>query len=203
MSFQPLDGPHERTFEKGTLTLPRAAELLDRANMNLKRPRDIITQTDLISAYNDFVHVLRAFHTKNEQSPASPPCRPKEFAYIYNKLMSTCLALSHFPNFTPTQRMEYVNNAEKFAKRALDHAVKSENNDRIVQMHFYLACVKAREIQLRSDPGEQHEFERPSSAERDDVAEKVSVAWAMLRSIENLDMSAYNAMAKETLAQLR
>jgi hypothetical protein len=169
--------------------------------MNLKRSRDTITHTDLMSAYNDFVHVL---HAKREQS--SPPCKPKEFAYIYNKLMSTCLALSHFLNFTPPQRMAYVNNAEKFAKRAFEYAVKSENNDRVVQMQFYLACAKAREIQLRSETTEQQqhrEFERPTPDESEDAAEAVSVAWAMLRSIENLDMSTYDAMAKETLSQLR
>lgn len=163
--------------------------------MNLKRPRDVITHTDLINAYNDFVQVL---HAKRERP--SPPAKPKEFAYLYNKLMSTCVALSHFLNFTPTQRMAYVNDADKFAKRALEYAIKSGNNDRVIQMEFYLACVKAREIQLRA---ESAEFERPTPSEREDAAEAVSVAWALLRSVEKLDLTVYDAMAKETLGQLR
>ncbi|KAL6244844.1 hypothetical protein RBB50_008372 [Rhinocladiella similis] len=177
------------------ITATEISELLERANMNLKRPRDVITHTDLINAYNDFVQVL---HAKRERP--SPPAKPKEFAYLYNKLMSTCVALSHFLNFTPTQRMAYVNDADKFAKRALEYAIKSGNNDRVIQMEFYLACVKAREIQLRA---ESAEFERPTPSEREDAAEAVSVAWALLRSVEKLDLTVYDAMAKETLGQLR
>ncbi|KIW15832.1 hypothetical protein PV08_05882 [Exophiala spinifera] len=177
------------------ITATEISELIDRANMNLKRPRDAITHTDLINAYNDFVQVL---HAKRERP--SPPVKPKEFAYLYNKLMSTCLALSHFLNFTPAQRMAYVNDADRFAKRALEYAIKSGNNDRVIQMEFYLACVKARNIQLRTDSAD---FESPTASEREDVAESVSVAWGLLRSVENLDLTVYDAMAKETLNQLR
>jgi hypothetical protein len=167
---------------------------MDRANFNLKRSRETITHRDLINAYNDFLHVLRA---KRDQSP---PATPKELTRIYNKLMSTCLRLSHFDNFTPTQQVAYIHDAEKFAKRALDNASKSQSNDRVVQMEFYLTCVKAREIQLRSTVAH---FERPTVSERDAAVEAISVAWATLGSLENLDMSVYDAMAKETISQLK
>ena len=167
---------------------------MDRANMNLKRPRDTITHIDLVNAYNDFAHVLRA---KRDQSP---PATPKELAYIYNKLMLTCLRLSYSFNFTPSQRMEYVHEVEKFGKWALENAIKSQNNDRVGQMQFYHTCVKAREIQLRSSV---EQFQKPTPSEREAAAEAISVAWATLASIENLDMSAYDDMAKETLSQLR
>ena len=166
---------------------------MDRANMNLKRSRDTITHKDLVHAYNDFVHVLRAKRDR------FPPPTPKELASVYSKLMSTCLRLSHF-NFTSTQRMTYVHEAEKAAKRALENAIKSKNNDRVVQMQFYLTCVKAREFQLRSTV---EQFQKPTPAERDAAAEAISVAWATLRCIENLDMSVYDAMAKEATSQLR
>src|SRR5690348_2163936 len=167
---------------------------MDRANINLKKSRDTITHIDLVAAYNDFFHVLRA---KRDQSP---PATPKELAHIYNKLMSTCLQLSYSPNLTPTQRMRYVHDAEEFGKRALENAIKSHNNDRIVQMQFYLTCVKARKIQLRSTV---EQFQTPTPSERDAAVEAISVAWATIRSIENLDMSVYDAMATETISQLR
>ena len=167
---------------------------MDRGNDNLKKSRDTITHTDLIKAYKDFLQVLGA---KRDQRP---PATPKELARIYNKLMSTCLRLSHFLNFTPTQQMAYVHDAEKFAKRALENAIKSQNNDRVVQMQFYLACVKAREIQLRSTGAH---FQKPTPSEKDAAVEAISLSWATLRSIENLDMSVYDAMAEENISQLR
>jgi hypothetical protein len=96
--------------------------------------------------------------------------------------------------------MTYVHDAEKFGTRALENATKSQNNDRVVQMQFYLACVKAREIQLRSTDAH---FQNPTQSERCDAVEAISLAWATLRSIENLDMSLYDTMAMETLSQLR
>ena len=114
--------------------------------------------------------------------------------------MTTCLRLSHFLNFTPTQRMKYIHDAEKFAKHAVEDAVKSQNTDRVVQMQFYLTCVKAREIQLKSTV---HEFQRPSQSERDAAEDAISMALVTLRSVDKLDMSVYEVMAKETIGQLR
>ena len=166
---------------------------MNRANANLNNPRDAITHRDLIKAYNDFVLILNA---KRKQDPAASP---KEFTRIYNKLSSTCLRLSHFDNFNPAQRMKYVQDAEKFGKRAVDNAIKSKNNDRVAQMQFYLACVKARELQLRSTVAE---FSNPSLAEKDAAREAISLSWATLRSIENLDTAVYDVMAKESMTQI-
>jgi hypothetical protein len=166
---------------------------MDRANANLKTPRAIITHSDLIKAYTDFNSVL---HAKRNQQPPAPP---KEHTRISNKLRSTCLRLSYSPNITPIQRMRYVCDAEKFGKRALENAIASQNDDRVVQMKFYLTCVKAREIQLRS---EDAQFQSPTPSEKDVAREAISVAWATLRSIENLDMSRYNTIARESINQL-
>lgn len=167
---------------------------MDQANRNLKKPRDIITHRDLLKAHEDFLRVL---HAKRDRSP---PAKPKEFANINNKLMSTCLLLSHFLNFTPQERMKYIHDAEKYAKRAEANAIKSQNNDRVVQMEFYLRCVKAREIQLRSTVSE---FQRPTQSERDDAEEAILVALVKLRSVDNLDVLPYEIMAKESIGQLR
>jgi hypothetical protein len=167
---------------------------MDQANRNLKKPRNLITHRDLLKAHEDFLRVL---HAKRNRSP---PAKPKEFASINNKLMSTCLLLSHFLNFTPQERMKYVHDAEKYAKRAEANAVKSQNNDRVVQMEFYLTCVKAREIQLRSTVAD---FQSPTQSERDDAEEAITIALVKLRSVDNLDISPYEVMAKETLGQLR
>ena len=104
---------------------------MDRANAHLKKPRATITHGDLIKAYTDFLSVL---HAKRAQPP--PPPTPKELTRVYDKLRSTCLRLSHFLNFTPTQRMKYIRLAAKFGNRALENAIASRNNDRVVQMHF-------------------------------------------------------------------
>jgi hypothetical protein len=166
---------------------------MDRANANLKKSRDTITHGDLINAYNDFRSV---FDAKRNQKP---PARPKELTQICSKLRSTCLRLSHSLKINPKQRMTFVREAEKFGKLALDNAIASKNNDRVVQMQFYLTCVKAREIQLRY---EDTRCTAPTLSEKDDVREAISVAWATLRSIDNLDMSLYDTMAEESISQL-
>ncbi|KFY96955.1 hypothetical protein V500_02248 [Pseudogymnoascus sp. VKM F-4518 (FW-2643)] len=169
------------------------SELMDRANANLKKPAATVTHGDLINAYTDFHSILQA---KLRQQP---PATPKELTQIHDKLRSTCLRLSHSQKLTPAQRMTYVHEAEKFGKRAVETAIASQNNNRVVQMEFYLACAKAREIQLRS---EDAQFECPTLDERNDARENISVAWVILRSVENLDMSVYDAMAKESIRQL-
>lgn len=166
---------------------------MDSANAHLKKPRATITHGDLIQAYTLFDSVLRAKRSQN------PPATPKELAYLNDKLRSTCLRLSHFHNFTPTQRMKYTHSAAKFGNRALENAIASRNNDRVVQMQFYLACVQAREIQLRAADAQ---FQNPTPSEKDAAKEAVSVAWATLRSIENLDMSLYDTMAMESISHL-
>ena len=166
---------------------------MNRANANLNKPRDAITHRDLIKAYNDFVLIL------NARRKQDPPASMKELTRVYNKLSSTCLRLSHFDNFNPGQRMKYIQDAEKFAKRAVENAIQSKNNDRVAQMQFYLACVKARELQLRSTVAE---FSNPSLAEKDAAREAISLSWATLRSIENLDTSVYDVMAKESMTQI-
>jgi hypothetical protein len=166
---------------------------MDKANAHLKKPRDTITHADLIKAYTIFDSVLSAKRSQN------PPATPKELAHINDKLRSTCLRLSHFLNVTPTQRMKYIDSAAKFAKRALENAIASRNNDRVVQMQFYLTCVQAREIQLRMTDAQ---FQDPTPSEKDAAKEAVSVAWATLRSIENLDMSLYDTMAMESISHL-
>jgi len=167
---------------------------MEQANRNLKKPRGSISHKDLLKAQEDFLRIL---HAKRDRSP---PAKPKEIANINNKLMSTCLLLSHFLNFTPQERMNYVHEAEKYAKRAVANAVKSQNNDRVVQMQFYLTCVKAREIQLKSTVTE---FLSPTDEEREDAEDAISLALVTLRSVDNLDMSPYEAMAKESLGGLR
>ena len=95
--------------------------------------------------------------------------------------------------------MAYVHEAEKFGKLAVENAIASQNNNRVVQMEFYLACAKAREIQLKF---EDAQFEYPTLNERKDAKENISVSWVMLRSVDNLDMLPYDARAKESIRQL-
>ncbi|KAG4433973.1 hypothetical protein IFR05_010553 [Cadophora sp. M221] len=175
------------------MTGTEMSELIDRANANLEKPRDTITHGDLIEAYTDFRSVFDA--KRNQQ----PPARPKELTQISNKLRSTCLRLSHSLKVKPKQRIAYVREAEKFGKLALDNAIASKNNDRVVQMQFYLTCVQVREIQLRS---EDARCKPPTPSEKDDAREALSLAWATLRSIDNLDMSIYDTMAEESISQL-
>jgi hypothetical protein len=166
---------------------------MDRANRGLKTPRNMITHVDLINAHNDFLRVFRA----HEQQP---PATPKELTYVCNKLMTTSLRLSHFLNFTPEERMAHVQRANKFGKLALENAFKTQNTDRIAQMRFYFASVKAREIQLKSSV---EGFKKPTPDERKAAERDISDALAQLGGIKDLDMSVYDALAKETLDQLR
>ena len=166
---------------------------MNRANVYLNKSRDTVTHRDILKAYNDFILILRV---KRNQDP---PTSPKELTRIYNKLMSTCLRLSHFDNFNPAQRMKYIQEAEKCGKRAVENAIKSKNNDRVAQMQFYLACVKAREIQLKSTIPE---FPSPTLSEKDAVREAISLSWATLGRIQNLDTSVYDVMAKESITQI-
>ena len=66
-------------------------------------------------------------------------------------------------------------------------------------MQFYLACVKAREIQLKSTIPE---FPSPTLSEKDAAREAISLSWATLGRIQNLDTSVYDVMAKESITQI-
>lgn len=97
--------------------------------------------------------------------------------------------------------MTYVGEAGKFGKYALDNAIKSQNDGRVAQMQFYLACVKAREIQLRleSDDSIRPTVQLP---EKEAALTSLKGALGYLRMIGTMDMTVYEAMANEYLPYL-
>lgn len=115
--------------------------------------------------------------------------------------MSTCLRLSYYLDFPASKRVTYVSEAEKFGKHALENAIKSQNDGRVAQMQFYLACVKARQIQLRMD---SEGLARPTVQLPEKEAALTSLRGALvyLRTIGTMDMSVYEAMADEYLPYL-
>lgn len=115
--------------------------------------------------------------------------------------MSTCLRLSYYLDFPASKRITYVSEAEKFGKHALENAVKSQNDGRVAQMQFYLACVKAREIQLRMD-SEGLTRTTVQIPEREVALTSLRGALVYLRTIGTMDMSVYEAMADEYLPYL-
>ena len=168
-----------------------AAEVMDRANRLLNKSQETVTQIDLQNAFRDFSRVLDA---KRQQNPAPTA---KELARLYQKLMSTSVQLSHGLKLKPTERIAHMKDAENFAKLALQEAERSGNNDRLAQMRFYLAYVKGREVSLRIAAQQREQPDRALVAEQDSALEAVGLALATLRSISNLDMTVYDAMAKE------
>jgi hypothetical protein len=182
--------PHhgEATAARQKLTEPTLAELIDRGNASLRVPRNRIKQEDLCNAYNDFSRVLRAL------SLQSPAAKPKEFARIYQKLMSTSLRLSHMLTLSPEERMNYIREADRYGKLALENALKSQHSGRVAQMMFYLACVKAREVCLTSELDDAADA---VISKRDEAMKAISSALAELRGVEDLDMAIYEAMARE------
>lgn len=97
--------------------------------------------------------------------------------------------------------MTYVGEAGKFGKHALENAIKSQNDGRVAQMQFYLACVKAREIQLRLDSDNliQPTVQLP---EKEAALTTLRGALGYLRMTGTIDMSVYEAMANEYLPYL-
>lgn len=176
------------------MTATEMSELMDRANAHLKKPADKITPEDLLKANALFTSIL---HAKDIQEF---PATPKELAHIYNKLRATCLLLSYPPKFAPLRRMRYVDDALNFAKRAVGHAIASCNDERIAQMHFYLASVQARKIELRDD--EVNHFESPTPLEKHRAREAIEVARTTLRSIGSSDVALYDAIAEESIGRL-
>jgi hypothetical protein len=176
------------------MTKAEMSQLTVKANTYLKRSRATVTHEDLVKAHSIFDAILRAKQTQQ------PPATPKELAHIYNKLRSTCHRLSHF-NFSPTQRMNYIDDAAKYGNRAVENAIASQNNDRVAQMQFYRACVQARKIQLKAE--EEQRFQAPTPLERAAAEEAIMVAWATLRSIEDSDMKLFDIMKEESISQLR
>lgn len=158
----------------------------------MNKPREAITQADLENAFKGFCRVLDA---KRQQTTPAPTA--KEFSRVYHKLMSTRLQLSHGQKLTPAQRMTHVRDAGNFGKLALQSAMDSCNSDRVAQMQFYLAYIEGREVQLRLEgPGSSDEA---LLAKQRSASEAVSMAWATLSSIPNLDMTIYDAMAQEMI----
>jgi hypothetical protein len=170
------------------LTEPALAELIDRGNASLRVPRHRIKQEDLSNAYHDFARVLRAL------SLQSPAAQPKEFARIYQKLMSTSLRLSHMLTLSPEERMNYIREADRYGKLALENALKSQHSGRVAQMLFYLACVGAREVCLTSELDDSADA---GISKRGEAMKAISSALAELRSVEGLDTVVYEAMARE------
>lgn len=94
--------------------------------------------------------------------------------------------------------MSYVGEAGKFGKHALENAIKSRNETRVAQMEFYLACVRAREIQLRMD-GDEGLRSVVLVEEKDAALVALTGATLFLRSLGVEDMPVYEAMADEYL----
>lgn len=93
--------------------------------------------------------------------------------------------------------MTHVRDAGNFGKLALQSAMDSCNSDRVAQMQFYLAYIEGREVQLRLEG--QGSSDEALLAKKRSASEAVSMAWATLSSIPNLDMTIYDAMAQEMI----
>ncbi|KIV90286.1 hypothetical protein PV10_07605 [Exophiala mesophila] len=188
---QALEEQDEKTHHgSDEMTPAETAEVFDQANKLLNKPREAITQADLENAFKGFCRVLDA---KRQQTTLAPT--PKELARIYHKMMSTCLQLSHSAKLKPVQKTAHVRDAGNFGKLALQSAIESGNGDRVAQMQFYLAYIEARDVQLRMEG--QGAPDQALLAKKQSASEAVSMAWATLSSIPNLDMTVYDAMAQE------
>ncbi|KAI9863870.1 MAG: hypothetical protein M1813_003522 [Trichoglossum hirsutum] len=178
----------EERQEDRVATLAEISELFDRGNVCLQISRDRINKEDLCNARSDFSHVLHSLILQN------PAAKPKEFARVYQKLMSTSLRLSHLPTFAPGVRVNYVREADRYGKLALENAFKSRHGGRVAQMQFYLACVNAREVCLAS---EVDDLADTVFSGRDKALKAISTTLAELRKMEGLDTAVYETMARE------
>ncbi|EXJ74236.1 uncharacterized protein A1O5_02532 [Cladophialophora psammophila CBS 110553] len=170
-------------------TTSEISELVERGDANRRKAPSTVGKEDLLSAQEDFTRALRGMNSQN------PLPKAKEFARIYQKLMSTSLRLSHLLAFTENERMAYVREAEKHGTFAMEHAIRSQNDQRVSQMRFYMSCVHAREVCLMSEIGNV-----PADAllsRRDRALEEISVSLSELQSFEDMDMAVYEVMARE------
>jgi hypothetical protein len=172
------------------ITEAETYELLKIANTHLKLPRDKITPDDLLAAYSIFVRILRAKRTQQ------PTPTPKELTYLHDKLRATCLRLSHPKVFSPAQRMAYIDEATRFGEHAVEYAIATRNDERVAQMRFHVACVRARKVQLQEV---EEELESPTVAEKEKAVEEVEMSYATLKSIDGTDMSGYSSAKRECL----
>jgi hypothetical protein len=173
-------------------SLPDAAELIDRGSAKLRRAADYPIKEDLFKAQDDFNGALRGMMAQN------PVPKPKEFARVYQKLSITFLRLSHLPTFTETERMAYVREAEKQGALGLDHAMRSQNDGRVAQMRFHMACVHAREVcLLMEEAGTEPRAADPLRAKREGALGAVSIALSELEGFDGMDMAGYEKMARQ------
>ncbi|KIY03324.1 uncharacterized protein Z520_00015 [Fonsecaea multimorphosa CBS 102226] len=170
-------------------TTSEISELVGRGDANRRKSPSTVNKEDLLSAQEDFTRALRGMNSQH------PLPKAKEFARIYQKLMSTSLRLSHLLAFTETERMAYVREAEKHGTYAMEHAIRSHNDQRVTQMRFYMSCVHAREACLMAEMGMLQGDELASR--RDRALEDISVSLSELQSFEDMDMAVYEVMARE------
>ncbi|OQV09068.1 hypothetical protein CLAIMM_13246 [Cladophialophora immunda] len=170
-------------------TTSEISELVERGDANRRKAPSMVNKEDLLSAQEDFTRALRGMNSQ------TPPPKAKEFARVYQKLMSTSLRLSHLLAFTETERLAYVREAEKHGTFAMEHALRSQNDQRVTQMRFYMACVHAREVCLMAETGSLQG--EALGSRRDRASEDLSVALSELQSFEDMDLAVYEVMARE------
>jgi hypothetical protein len=158
----------------------------------LRRAADYPIKEDLFKAQDDFNGALRGMTAQN------PVPKPKEFARVYQKLSITFLRLSHLPTFSETERMAYVREAEKQGALGLDHAMRSQNDGRVAQMRFHMACVHAREVcLLMEEAGTGPRAADPLRTKREGALGAVSIALSELEGFDGMDMAGYEKMARQ------
>ncbi|OAP63488.1 hypothetical protein AYL99_02715 [Fonsecaea erecta] len=99
------------------------------------------------------------------------------------------------PGLHGAERMQHVRDAERHGAFAMDHALRSQNAQRVAQMRFYAACVRAREACLLVETGTLQGD--ALDARRNRTLEDLSVALSELSSFDGMDVAVYEVMASE------
>lgn len=189
MSSYPFSNLHSQQ-ENNTIVIP--AELIERGTATLRRAAERPTKEDLLKAQDDFTRAFRGM-----ASQASQP-KAKDFAKIHQKLAITSLRLSHLSNtFSEQERMNHVREAQKHAASALEYAVRSQNDGRVAQMRFHVACVQAREVCLLLESNADARADDTLRSKREGALGAITVALSELECLEGMDMAAYDSMARQ------
>jgi hypothetical protein len=189
-----LQAVRNRRIQQAPETMSKAemAELTRKANTHLEHSSAGEAYQNLSEAHSIFHLILCA------QKKQRPRAKAKELCHTWNKLRSTSHRLSQL-NLDAIERMKVIRRAAEYGDRALESAIASQNKDRVAQMQFYRACVKAKRIQLETM---DQPFQAPTDLERRKSREAIIEAWDRLQSIRGLEMRLYEPLKTQSLSQL-
>ena len=169
---QPEFFPASNSFQEDSMTV---TELLAQGNSRLDRSE--LTKTDLLHAHQSFSSALSKLTTSTDATTDKTLCR------VYHKLMMTSLQMT-FLRTDANERVQRVDMAIEYGRKAFHHAERSGNTDRLMQMKFYFACVRARKVVLCSS----------STSERRTMLDELDAVMIKVRQSRTLNPIPYQAM---------